>query len=146
MLRGRIGDELFFATLRGLIRDFAGRSMTLADVRAAFVAAAPPEAEVEAFLAQWLDRPGAPILDAEWEPVGEGEIELRVTQARSGEPYRLRLEVELRHADGVERREIEVRERETRVRLAVGSPVTGVELDPARRLLIWRSEYGERPD
>jgi hypothetical protein len=140
MLRGRVGDELFFATLRGLISDFAGRMLTLADLRAAFVGAAPEEAELEAFFAQWLDRAGAPILEARKE-----EDELVITQVQAGAPYHLQLEVDLVRASGEEALLIDVRERETRVPLTAEDPVGEVRLDPRQRLLIWRSEYGDRP-
>lgn len=71
MLRRRVGDELFFATMRGLIESFAHKAMSLDDIRAAFVNAAPKQADVERFLAQWLDRPGAPILDVDFSDASE---------------------------------------------------------------------------
>ncbi len=140
MLRGRVGDEVFFATLRGLIETFARRDISLNDVRAAFIMAAP-DAELETFFAQWLDRPGAPVLDAAW-----SDGELVITQAQGGEPYDLRLDVALQLADGsTERRTVRITERETRFAIDPGQSVTSVMLDPDHRLLIWTPEYGERP-
>ena len=47
MLRRRVGDERFFATMRGLIDRFGGKSMTLAALREVFVEAAPAAAPAE---------------------------------------------------------------------------------------------------
>ena len=100
---------------------------------------APPEAEVETFFAQWLDRPGAPILAAE--VAGD---ELVLTQVQEGTPYHLELEVELVRPAGVEELVVDVRERKTKVGLSDGA-VTEVRLDPRKRILMWRPAYGERP-
>ena len=50
------------SVLRDLIKRFAGKAMTLADLRQALLNAAP-KAELPIFFARWLDRAGAPILD-----------------------------------------------------------------------------------
>lgn len=140
MLRGEVGDDVFFATLRGLIDRFAGSNMSLNDVRAAFIEAAPDQ-DLEAFFAQWLDRPGAPVLEGVWR-----DGALVVTQVQAGAPYALLLEVDLELDDGsTERRVVSVRERETRIDLDLARRVATVHLDPEHRLLIWKPEYGERP-
>ena len=146
MLRRRVGDETFFATLRGLFARYRGGKMRLDDLRAAFVAAAP-EAELESFFEQWLERTGAPRLEADWEAAGDGEVAVTVRQVQEGEPYHLRLDLAL---DGVEgepasRHRVDLREREQTFRLAVNGAVagavSGVRLDPDYRLLIWTPEY-----
>jgi len=143
MLRGVLGDELFFATLRGLVRDFAGRSMTLDDVRAAFIAAAPKEAELARFFSDWLDRPGAPVLDVAWKASGPAEVELVVRQ--SGEPYRLLLEVAVDSAAGERRTTVVVDGTECTVRVPAAGPPSAVRLDPEHRLLLWDEALGARP-
>lgn len=141
MLRGRIGDEAFFGALRRIVETRAGASMTLDDLRAAFIEAAP-DAGLEAFFAQWLDRPGAPVLDA----VCEGG-EVVITQAQSGEPYALTIDVALETESGeMRRRTIEIAGRETRIPAWTDLPVTAIHLDPDHRLLIWTPKYGERPE
>jgi aminopeptidase N len=148
MLRGRVGDELFFATMRGLIASFAHKAMSLDDVRAAFVKAAPKEADVERFLAQWLDRPGAPILDVAWSDASESgrhQAEVHIRQAQKGEPYHLRLDVAVDADAGEKLHTVELSAEETRVTLDAKGPPTGVRLNPQHRLLIWTPEYGDRP-
>lgn len=140
MLRARVGDEVFFVTLRGLIERFAGRNMRLADVRAAFVQAAP-EADLETFFEQWLDRTGAPVLDAEWL-----DGDLVITQSQAGEPYSLDVEVALELSDGtIVRHRAAIHERQARVAIDVDGSVVAIHLDPDHRLLIWTPDYGERP-
>ena len=149
MLRHEVGDEVFFATLRGLIGAFAGKRMALDDVRAAFRKAAP-DVDLETFFAQWLDRTGAPILDASFEQVGD---EVKVVIEQAGTPFALNLEVavEREAADGSEdgstdRHLVELRGARHEVTLPAAGVVKAVHLDPDHHFLMWRPEYGERPD
>lgn len=148
MLRRRVGDERFFATMRKLIADFTGRAMTLDDIRAAFVAAAP-DADLEVFFEQWLDRAGAPVLRHEWQPptsLGDPTVELTIEQLQAGEPYDLKLDVALTAPDGTRRlEEVRLRERRATFRLDAPGGVAAVELDPDHRLLLWDPAYGEPP-
>jgi hypothetical protein len=140
MLRRRVGDEVFFATLRGLIEEFAGRRMSLADVRAAFVATAP-ERRLKAFFRQWLDRTGAPILDVEYDPASPAELVLH----QRTQPYDLELELGLVRGSEVTLHQVHLSESQTSVALPGGEPLDEVRLDPNYRLLLWRPEYGARP-
>ena len=147
MLRRRVGDEVFFTTIRGLIEEFSNRQMTLDDARRAFLDAAPAEASLERFLAQWLDRTGAPILEAEWSPGAQpGTIEVTLRQAQKAEPYDLRVELALDLEDGTSRREtVALAAREASFTFESAAPRT-VRVDPDHRLLLWDPAYGERPD
>lgn len=139
MLRQQIGDDLFFATLRGLLQTFAHRSMRLADVRAAFLAAAPG-ADLETFFAQWLDRPGAPGLELSWSTTPDG-VDLQISQPPPGPPYSLTLEVAVDTPGGRVVHPVAVNDRTTSVALAADGEVRGVLLDPDHRVLMWRPEY-----
>jgi len=143
MLRRSVGDERFFATLRGLVLDFGEAPLTLAELRARFERAAP-EANLARFFAQWLDRAGAPILDCDWSAEGDA-TRVRVRQVQPGEPYHLPLEIALDSAAGRRVHAVELAERESSFLLASDAPASGVELDPQHRLLIWTSDYGPRP-
>jgi len=137
MLRRRIGDERFFGTLRSIIDEYAGARVTLDDLRAAFVAAAPGAGLVE-FFARWLDRPGLPRIT----PTVDGD-RVVLTQSRV-EPFDLDLEIEVRRGDGsVTRHRVAVSGPETVLEPGPGAPITGVELDPDRDLLLWRPAYGD---
>ncbi len=144
MLRQQIGDERFFGTLRRLIDEYAGREMSLADLRRAFLAAAPPEARLDRFFTDWLDREGAPVLELDWSAseTGNGHaIELHVRQSQPSEPYRLPIEVALTTAEGRTIEHVVLDGRETRLRLASVAPVEAVQLDPDNRILRWHPDY-----
>ena len=145
MLRRRVGDELFFTTLRGLIERFGGAEMSVDDLRSAFVDAAPLETRLESFFAQWLDRTGAPVLACEWKQLDKNNLELTVTQEQSGDPYHLRLDVEITGSQTSASHIIEVEKRKTTLTLPVAFAVEGVEPDPDHRILIWTPEYGDKP-
>ncbi len=145
MLRQRVGDERFFGTLRRFVEERARGMWTLAELRAAFLAAAP-EAGLETFFAQWLERPGAPILEHALERAADGAWELVVRQVQPGEPYELPLEVDVVSAGGKERLLLQLRGREERARLAAADEPSAVALDPEHKLLIWDPEYGPRPE
>ena len=96
MLRQRIGDELFFGTLRELIAEYAGREMSLDDLRRTFVAAAPDH-DLERFFAQWLDRTGGVDFDATF-TAGHDSTELLLTQSKDNKPFDFDLDVDLHSA------------------------------------------------
>lgn len=139
MLRQRVGDDVFFTTLRGLIETFANRTMRLDDVRAAFVAAVP-DGDLETFFAQWLDRPGALSCDIEWSATAGG-VDVLIEQAPDRDPYALTLDIAVETRIGRVVYPVAVHERETRVTLAADGDVLGVLVDPEHRVLMWRPEY-----
>ena len=146
MLRRRVGDDVFFGTLRGLIRDFGGKGMSLDDIRKAFIRNASAEAGLERFFTQWMDQPGAPILEAELvETSKPGTTDVIIRQVQSGNPYELNVDVAIVTEDGTKIRTTKIRDRETRVSLEAEGVATSVLLDPEHRLLIWTPEYGPRP-
>jgi aminopeptidase N len=148
MVRQELGDDRFFAALRSLLQRFRGGAMTLSDIRAGFLAAAPDSAALAPVLAQWLDRPGAPVLDLDWWSLrrdGRPGLALRIRQRQPGPPYRLRLEVGVRTAEGTSIVPVAVDDTVTALDLDTGARPLEVTLDPRHRLLIWRPEYGPRP-
>ena len=150
MLRQRVGDDLFFATLRSLIDTYRGRHMSLDDLRAAFVRAAGPEAELETFFEQWLDRTGAPELELQWtySPTDRGGlVEGTIRQIQEGEPYHLPLTLELTRSGSPVGGEhvVELRSRLTEFSLAVEERVDEIVLDPHYQILMWRPEYRSFP-
>jgi aminopeptidase N len=146
MLRYRVGDERFFATLRGLIDRYAGRDMSLDDLRAAFIAAAPDQ-RLEEFFSMWLDRTGAPRFDLAWTEPDGGRAVITLTQAGGRNPFRIDVTAEIAFADGsTTRREIAVRDRETKITVDAPETIRSVTLDPDHRLLIWRSSYNAAPE
>jgi len=137
MLRAQVGDELFFGTLRELIARHGGSEMSLADLRAEFVGAAPREAELEMFFDHWLDRPGAPVLDVTWTAEdGVGGPGAQVTIRQKGEPFELRLEVAVDARGASKTHVVQLSSEGQSFLLAAPGAVTGVRIDPRHRLLI----------
>lgn len=146
MLRRRLGDERFFAVLRQILATHAGERISFDEVRAAFLRAAPPEAKLERFFADWLERTGAPVVTATWADASDrrgSRAEVKVRQRPP--PYELLLEVAVDGGGGSRRHEVELSGLEkTFVFESPGRP-TGVRIDPDHRLLVWTPEYGPRP-
>lgn len=146
MLRTRVGDAVFSNVLKGVIRDFAGRDISADDLRARFEAAAPSE-NLDRFFAQWLDRPGAPLINARWHANVDGTgLLLELSQTQKGDPYELALDVAVDLANGetlFSRLTLDARSHV--FELATPARPIGVRLDPNRTQLIWRPEYGPPP-
>ncbi len=141
MLRDRVGDSVYAAVFQTLQREFAGRGMSLLDVRRAFAAAAPA-ADLKSFFAEWLDRAGAPDLVLTWEAAGSTEQPaVDVTIAQRGPVYGLPVEVALDGDGGTVLRTVRVTRAKETFRLPATSPVRAVRLDPGHRILRWEPEY-----
>ncbi len=145
MLRGRVGDEVFFTTLRTLIDNYAGKRLSLDDVRAAYTSAAP-DADLDTFFAQWLDRTGAPVIDLDWWATDNGEgVHVTVTQSQPGDPFQLDLELGVLLAGGeVVVHTVAITEATHEFDCATDARPLEVTLDPNHRILLWRPEYGPR--
>jgi hypothetical protein len=145
MLRHRLGDDVFFSVLRGLIDRFAGRELSLDDLRAAYIEAAPDQ-KLDQFFEQWLDRPGAPVLSTDLRGGADGATEVWIEQAPGERPFQLDLDVRLNFEGGEhEIVSVAIEQESQRVHTVHGKKVVDVELDPDRKLLIWRPAYGPQP-
>jgi hypothetical protein len=148
MLRGRLGDSAYFATLRTLVRERAGVSTTLRDLRDAFerAAPAPSRPELHRFLAEWLDRPGAPVLDVSWTPTtlrGQAAARVRIVQRTA--PYHLPLVIEVASARGPTRHRVSLVDSTQSFVLAARARPTAVRLDPEHALILWEPSFGPIP-
>ncbi len=145
MLRRRVGDKLFFATLRSFITDYKDRQMSLNDVRSAFITAAP-DADLEQFFSQWLDQKGAPILEVDFSADDSRNVLITIEQKQPGNPYQLHLDLALKFAGGQsEIHQVDLRKRKQTFELAVTQTPKDVVVDPDHKLLIWTPEYGRNP-
>ncbi len=146
MLRHRVGEEAFFEVLRGVIADLRHGVVSTATMRQRFVDAFPDH-DLETFFAQWLDRTGAPVLELDWHANTRGDgIEGRLKQLQEGAPFVFDLEVEVHLADGTSQLQVlPVREAALPFTFPVPARPVRLEIDPRRRVLLWRPEYGPRP-
>jgi aminopeptidase N len=131
MLRRLIGDEAFFEGVRDYYATLRGTTAWTTDFARVMEAAA--DRPLGWFFAQWVARPGLPVLSASVAEGGGRRI-LRIEQLQPGDPYRLAVEVELRGADGSERRTVEMDGRVAELPLDLEGPVE-VLLDPDAWLL-----------
>jgi len=142
MLRDRVGDSVYAAVFQTLQREFAGRGMSLLDVRRAFTAAAPA-ADLKSFFAEWLDRAGAPDLILTWDAAGSTEQPaVEITIAQRGAVYDLPVDVAVDTDAGTVVRTVRVTRAKETFRLPAASPIRAVRLDPGHRILRWEPEYG----
>jgi aminopeptidase N len=136
MLRRRVGDEVFF----GVWRDLAARggSASLADLRRMYLERAPRDTGLRTFLAQWMDRTGAPIVDATW----NGST---VTLVQRGALYALDIPVRIRGTRRTLDTTLSVSRLEHRYVLPKVGAILAVELDPRDHLLLWKPRFGPPP-
>jgi hypothetical protein len=143
MLRHRVGSDHFFSILRQLQEDRAGSALSLPELRQTFIDAVPEDEGLAEFMAQWLDRTGAPHLETRWWTTDAGRaVHLELTQAQP-DLYDLEITVEL-ELIGAERVRHQVRLVERTQAFALDAParIVGLHVDPDHRLLFWRPEYG----
>jgi len=167
MLRLKVGDELFFDTMRSIVVRYSEKAISLDDLRREFREAAP-QAGLEEFFAQWLDRSGAPVIDLQWAMdkqmkdnpyvdfplesiiIGEEsspfELSVSLEQQQFGEPYVLDIEIEIEFIDGsTEQRELHLSDVAQQFTLNVDRLARAIHLDPHRNTLLWRPAYGPKP-
>lgn len=139
MLRGMLGDSVFFAAVRQYYVTYAHGNAGTEDLRRVMEETA--RRDLGWFFTQWLYRPGYPQLRAAWstrEAAAGVEVELVLRQLQPpGWPtFRLPLEVDLYGVDGrIARHRLELTERADTFRFHAPRPVTRVEIDPDERVL-----------
>ncbi|MGA7630762.1 MAG: M1 family aminopeptidase [Terriglobales bacterium] len=146
MLSDRIGSDRFYAALRQLIATHP--TLTLADFRTAMVDASHGDPELLLFLAQWLDHPGIPVLEARWRNETKDDKTRAIVSIFQGQPdnlYTLHIDLKLRTRKGILTRTADLAGPDTRLELEVPGEVVGIELDPDHKILIWRPHYGDPP-
>jgi aminopeptidase N len=129
MLRGVLGDEKFFAGVRDYYRAYRdGNALTDDFRRVMELRAGRP---LDWFFREWIFEPGFPAYDALWHwDAASKRVRLRVRQTQAGVPFRMPLEVELRHAGTSTRKVVEVSEREQTFYFESPSRPSAVALDP----------------
>lgn len=146
MLRERVGSEQFARVFQQLQKDFAGRPMSLADLRRAFVAAAPADADLPTFFEEWLDRAGAPLITMKWRHGGtEARPTAELTIAQRGDVYHLPISIVIETARDTVTHRVRLTRAEATFTFPVSARPTAVLLDPLHAVLRWEPEYGPKP-
>jgi hypothetical protein len=143
MLRQRVGDGVFFDVLRSLVATHFHKTLSLDELRSAFMAAAP-NAGLSAFFEQWLDRTGAPIFNTTLSCAKDGATyvtTLVLEQKQDGAPYTFSLDVRFDGDGGAVGATVRVDGSKTRYQQTGPACYSSVVLDPGHALFIWRPEY-----
>ncbi|MGH9313292.1 MAG: M1 family metallopeptidase [Vicinamibacterales bacterium] len=136
MLRGLVGTETFWQGIREYYRRYRNGIATTDDFRAVMEAASGKD--LGWFFSQWLTRPGSPMIKGSWRyDAARKQIDVELSQAQTGEPYRLPIEIGVVMQGGdlprVER--VELRERRATFTIAADAEPASVVIDPNTWLL-----------
>jgi hypothetical protein len=126
MLRERVGDAQFIASLRRFYREERFRAASFADIRHSFEATTGQD--LEAFFRQWVDETGTPLLALSDASRSGNHVRFNLSQIQPGRPFSLDVPVAIQTARGVALR---------RVALSSDAPTKNVVLDldaPASRI------------
>lgn len=136
MLRNRLGDEKFRAGIRQYYRLYRDSNVSTAD----FIKVMEESSGMDlgSFFRQWLDRAGSPVLEGGWKYNPQSrKIAIQLTQAESGDAYRLPVEFGVFFADESKNRMEKLEMDQKRQTFEISSPVEPVQvvLDPNTRIL-----------
>lgn len=136
MLRQKVGDAAFYAGLRDFYKSMRHRQAGWQDLAASF--AKTSGQDLEQFLSQWLDRNDIPRLRLEVENLQEEDgrplLSLTIRQLQE-DPYDLTLLLEIQSEAGIRQQSVALKERETRLSVALADYPLTVVADPRYDLL-----------
>ena len=142
MLRGVIGDEAFFALLRGLLERNSGDTVTTDDFRQQVAGVAPSgfgDEELVNFFEQWVYGTGIPTLSVDFEQrkvSGGHELLVSLNQAGVPEHFVTRVPVEITLESGAVLRRYEYTNgSRTQIPVSLENKATRVVIDPEDLLL-----------
>ncbi len=136
MLRGMLGEEVFWTALAEYRDRFAYRSATTADFQQAFEDASGQD--LEAFFQQWVYGERAPVYQYDWsaEPAGGGwDVSLEVLQLQTAQLFTMPIEIVVNTAQGDQTFRIENSLAQQNYLLHVDAEPTNVLLDPRSWIL-----------
>lgn len=129
MLRGLIGDEVFFAGIRDYYRTYRDRTVLTEDFQRVmeFHAKRP----LGWFFQQWIYESGHPVFEVSWRwDTKKKEAEVVIRQTQPGFVYRLSVDVVVVAQHATEKKNVEVSEREHRMTFVLPVRPEKVMLDP----------------
>ncbi len=99
MLRHRVGDAKFWASVERYLTEHAHHPVETSDLRQAFEA--ETGRSLERFFYDWTERPGAPSVDVSYDWVDEDKLaKLTVKQTQEADAFQFPLEVEFHFDEG----------------------------------------------
>jgi aminopeptidase N len=130
MLRGLLGDDTFWAGIRGYYRRYRDALASTADFRRAMEEVCGND--LGWFFDEWLYRGGVPRLAGSWhyDPVAK-RIEIELRQLQPGPPFRMPIDIGITATGGEVRTErVQVAERTGTFSIPSGQPPASVAIDP----------------
>jgi aminopeptidase N len=137
MLRGQLGAPAFWSGIREYYRRYRDKNASTEDFRAVMEQSSAQD--LGWFFEQWLRRSGVPRLEGRWRwDAAAKQVELTLTQAQAGEPFRLAVEIGLQANPQSPARvqKLELAARSGSYRLAAEQEPAAVLLDPGTWLLM----------
>ncbi|MFQ5413003.1 MAG: M1 family aminopeptidase [Phycisphaerae bacterium] len=135
MLRHRVGDELFWRSIKRYLTEHAHTPVETSDLRKAFEAITGRS--LQRFFYDWTQRPGAPSLDVAFKWLeGDKLARVVVKQTQDADPFHFPFEVEFRFDDAepiMFKRDIT--EKQARFFIPLPSNPTMVRVDPRSAVL-----------
>lgn len=131
MLRGQVGDRIFWEGIREYYRRYRDGNATTADFRK--VMEETFGKDLGWFFQQWLYRAGTPVVEGGWKYSPEAKsIGIDLVQTQPGDPYRLTIEVGIVGAGTPQTRieSIEFTGKHQRFEIAADREPSQVVLDP----------------
>ncbi|MEE9270545.1 MAG: M1 family metallopeptidase, partial [Candidatus Krumholzibacteria bacterium] len=130
MLRRRVGDEMFWRSVKRYLTEHAHQPVETSDFRKAFEQVTGRS--LERFFFDWTERPGAPSLDIRYEWIEEDKLaEITVKQTQEDEAFHFPLEIEFHFDDtGPARLRRMMTEKEARLLFPLPKHPTMVLIDP----------------
>ncbi|HYL78277.1 MAG TPA: M1 family metallopeptidase [Bryobacteraceae bacterium] len=131
MLRAQMGTDKFWAGIREYYRRYRDSSASTDDFQK--VMEENCDADLGWFFAQWLNRPGSPVVDGGWtyDPAAK-KIRIELSQTQPGGAYRLPLEVGVQEPGAAQTRieKIEMTRSTQAFEIAADKEPSAVALDP----------------
>lgn len=140
MLRERIGHPAFVGGLRSVVEGFAGKNVSLGDLRVAWERTSGQD--LSQFWHQWMDRTGAPDLGLEWTARSEGRgFVVSGTISQQGTPYEVTAEVALAYPGRHDTRTVSVSGPSTAFSFTTEQKPRWVVLDSDYKILRWTPAF-----
>jgi len=133
MLRSLLGEEAFWRGIRHYVKENAFGVVETSDLRKAFEASSG--INLDAFFAQWLERPGHPEISATYETKADGQASLRLVQKQQEEAFSFRLKVKVQYSDEAETLYYDVTSKDQTFVVPLKRRPIFVSLDPEHELL-----------
>ncbi len=135
MLRRRLGDDPFFRGIKRYLTTHAHTPVETSDLRKAFEE--ETGRSLERFFYDWTERPGAPVVDVEFEWLADDRLaRVVVKQTQDGEPFEFPLEVQMFGESSKAAHRFDITQKEQLAYVPLPFRPTMVLVDPRQEVLM----------